>query len=67
MWFLNLGLHKFLNGPKKAGLIQRDSSAVWFRQVKWQPAAISVDSCGLDIQLRALQAVLGVDFAMTGF
>ena len=67
MWFLNLGLHKFLNGPGKAGLIQRDSSAAWFRQVKWQPAAISVDSFGLDIQLRALQAVSGADFEVTGF
>ena len=50
-----------------AGLIQRDSSAVWFKRVKWQLAAISDGSFGLGIQLRALQAVLGADFEVTGF
>ena len=50
-----------------AGVIQHNSSALWFRQVKWQPAAISDGSFGLDIQLRALQAVLGADFEVTGF
>ena len=62
-----IGLHKFLNGPGKAGLIQRDSSVGWFRQVKWQLAAISVGSFGLGIQLRVLQADLGADFEMRGF
>ena len=67
MWFINLGLHhKFLNGPAKA-VDTTWLSDVWFRRVNWQPATISVDSFGLDIQLRALQAVLGTNFELAGF